>query len=157
MSAWSKVCPNCGATVADERADIVDKYIAALHHPQAETRLRAAWLLGKLRTARAIPALLTIIVARGSGDPYLLCAATWSLGAIGDPQIVPTLTELLADKQASFMARVEAGRALGQFHDDATLAALRQVVDDPNRRVREAAITVVRQAMANDAIDQPEV
>jgi len=40
------ICQHCGDDIAARRAraDFVDKLIAALHHPEPTTRLRAAWL-----------------------------------------------------------------------------------------------------------------
>lgn len=106
------VCPVCGAPTADIDVDIVDKYIIALHHPQAETRLRAAWMLGRMRAVRALPALQEIVRARGDGDPYLLSAAVQSLGQIGDDRAMPVLRNLLDDQNAAFMARVQTINAL---------------------------------------------
>ena len=120
------VCPACGAPTADADVDIVDKYIAALHHPQAETRLRAAWMLGRMRAERALPALQEIVRARGEGDPYLLSAAVQSLGQIGDDRAMPVLRSLLDDQSAAFTARVQAINALNHLIN-------------VNKRVREAA------------------
>jgi HEAT repeat protein len=109
------VCPACGAPTADAGADIVDKYIAALQHPQAETRLRAAWMLGRMRAVRALPALQEIVRTRGHDDPYLLSAAVQSLGQIGDDRTLLVLRDLLDDQTAAFMARVQAINALNNI------------------------------------------
>ena len=126
ISVQAPVCPACGAPTADVDVDIVDKYIIALHHPQAETRLRAAWMLGRMRAVRALPALQEIVRARGQGDPYLLSAAVQSLGQIGDDWAMPVLKNLLDDQNAAFMARVQAINALNHLIN-------------VNERVREAA------------------
>jgi HEAT repeat protein len=145
------VCPVCGAPTADIDADVVDKYISALHHPQAETRLRAAWILGRMRTVRALPALQEIVRARGQGDPYLLSAAAQSLGQIGDERAVQVLRELLDDRNAALMARVQAINALSHIVSVQTPAAL-IAATDPNERVREAAITALQRAGMRHAI-----
>jgi|WetSurMetagenome_2_1015567.scaffolds.fasta_scaffold442092_2 HEAT repeat protein len=138
------VCPACGAPTADAGADIVDKYIAALHHPQAETRLRAAWMLGRMRARRAIPALQEIVRTRGQNDPYLLSAAAQSLSQIGDDQAVQILRDLLGDRNAAFMARVQAVNALSHIFSVLSQAALLEAASDPNERVREAAAAALQ-------------
>ncbi len=140
VPAKVEVCPACGVIIEDNQADIVDKYIAALRHPQAETRLRVAWLLGRMREARAVPALMAVVAARGDHDPYVLSAAVTSLGLIGDRRAVPALEVLLAEPGVSFMARVEAAYALAAIGGKEAWAALEEVAaHDSNERVRRAA------------------
>lgn len=138
------VCPACGAPTANTGVDIVDKYIAALGHPQAETRLRAAWMLGRMRAGRAVPALQDIVRTRGQGDPYLLSAATQSLGQIGDERVVQVLRDLLEDHSAAFMARVQAVNALSHLSSVQSRAALLEAASDPNERVRQAAAAALQ-------------
>lgn len=129
-SCWStvapdtKVCPICGAHIQDSQADIVEKYIAALRHPDPMTRLRAAWMLGRMRAERAVPALVQLVMARQANDPYVISAAAKSLGLIGRQDAVPCLIELLRDTSASFMARAEAAEALERIGGAEALAAL---------------------------------
>jgi HEAT repeat protein len=126
----AQVCPACGAVIEDAGADVVDKYIAALQHPQAETRLRAAWMLGRMREGRAVPAVLAVVAARGDDDPYLLSAAVKSLGQIGDEQAVPALIGLLAERGASFMVRNAAMHALADIGGEDAWAALDKAADE---------------------------
>jgi HEAT repeat protein len=140
VPAKAHVCPACGAVIEDAEADLVDKYIAALRHPQAGIRLRAAWILGRMQEARAVPALLAVVAARGNHDPYLLSVAVKSLGLIGDRQAVPALAALLAEPGTSFMARVEAAYALADIGGEEAWAALDEAAArDSNERVRRAA------------------
>jgi len=140
VPAEAEVCMACGAVIEDTGADIVDKYIAALRHPQAETRLRVAWLLGRMREARAVPALIAAVAAWGDHDPYVLSAAVKSLGLIGDKRAVPVLRALLAEPGVSFMARVEAAYALAAIGGEDAWAALEEAAArDSNERVRRAA------------------
>lgn len=151
LPAGAAVCPKCGQPIDDVTADIVEKYIVALHHPQAETRLRAAWMLGRMQAARAVPALQDIVRTRGQGDPYLLSAAVRSLGQIGDERAAPLLAELLADGRAAFMARVEAVHALNLIGGEQAHTAIAGAASDANERVREAArALLVQQAEGQD-------
>lgn len=142
IPAEAQVCPACGAIV-ETAADIVDKYIAALRHPQAETRLRAAWLLGRMRAGRAVPALLAVVAAhnRENYDPYLLSAAVESLGQLGERQAVPALVALLADAAAPLMARKEAVQALAGLGGAEAWGALKDAAErNVDERVRQAAL-----------------
>jgi HEAT repeat protein len=145
LPAEATVCPTCGQPIDDATADIIEKYIAALHHPQAETRLRAAWMLGRMQAGCAVPALQDIVRTRGQGDPYLLSAAVRSLGQIGDERAAPLLAELLSDERASFMARVGAVQALDQIGGEQAHTAITGAASDVNERVREAARTLLAQ------------
>lgn len=149
VPAEAEFCPVCGAVIEDSEADIVAKYAAALRHPQPETRLRAAWLLGRMRAVRAVPELLEVIARRGR-DPYLLSAAARSLGQIGDRQAVPELTALLHDPSVSYMVRIEAVKALAELDGEAARRTLAEVAaKDSNDRVREMAL----QALAREKND----
>jgi len=114
----ARKCPRCGASIEDSATDIVEKYISALRHPLAATRLRAAWMLGRMREKRAVSALLDIVAARGDHDPYLLSVAVKSLGCIGDKRAAPMLVALLADPNTPFMARAAAKRALSSIGEE---------------------------------------
>ncbi len=152
-SCWSSVprhavvCPICGAVIKDDAADIVEKYITALRHPDSATRLRAAWLLGRMRQQRAVPALVQLVVARQENDPYLTSVAARSLGSIGSPEAVPCLVDLMADSQASFMARIQAAQALERIGGDQAMAALADAAHSTRTSVRAAA----RDALAANA------
>ncbi len=127
VAADAEVCPACGARIQDGQADIVEKYIAALRHPEPMTRLRAAWMLGRMRAERAVPALVQLVMARQANDPYVISAAARSLGLIGSQDAVPCLIELLRDTSASFMARAEATEALERIGGAEALAALTDI------------------------------
>ena len=133
------VCPVCGAAIKDRSADLVDKYIAALRHPEPATRLRVAWLLGQMCEQRAVAELIRVVTTRQDNDPYLIGVATQSLGLIGDAEAVPCLAELLADPQASFMARIQAAQALERIGGDQAAAALEEATHTHRESVREAA------------------
>jgi HEAT repeat protein len=76
-------CPHCGDDIAARQSgsDFVDKLLAALHHPEPTTPIRAAWILGRRREPRAVPALAGLAAA--SPDPFIAEAAVAALGQIG--------------------------------------------------------------------------
>jgi HEAT repeat protein len=73
------VCLHCGAnqTALDEETFIA-KLIRALNHPEPESAIRAAYILGSLKAVEAVPALLDTI--RTSGDVFIVAAAVEALG-----------------------------------------------------------------------------
>jgi HEAT repeat protein len=89
----------------------VEKLIAALEHPEAQTPVRAAWLLGELRAASGVRALLRVIEA--TTDPYLAEAAIEALGKIGDPAARPLLER--ACQTGALPVRRAARRALASI------------------------------------------
>lgn len=80
-----RVCPHCKVDV--ERLtleqDYVQKLIAALDHPEPQTPIRVAWILGVRRETRAVSHLSRLV--QESEDPYIVEAAVEALGRIEDP------------------------------------------------------------------------
>jgi len=69
-----------------------EKLIGALRHREPTVPVRAAIVLGKLRHAAAVPALIE--AAMSTKDPYLQEAVAQALGAIGDRKALPCLQHL---------------------------------------------------------------
>ena len=72
----------------------MEKLIIALEHPEKETPIRAAWLLGRLKDARAILPLIELV--KKTDDVYIARAAVQALGEIDTPearQFLATLTQ----------------------------------------------------------------
>lgn len=80
------ICPHCGLDIQAfwQSCDYVDKLILALHHPEKDTPLRAAWLLGQLKEPRAVAPLIRVI--EETEDVYLARAAAAALAEIGTPE-----------------------------------------------------------------------
>jgi len=75
-------CPHCGANQEQlGQESFVRKLIRALHHPEPETPVRAAYVLGELKAKEAVPELKQVI--GNSKDPFLRAAAIRALGKIG--------------------------------------------------------------------------
>jgi len=104
-----------------------------------------ALALGRLGSARAVPALLE--AAKGSPaapvDSETQIYAVWALGAIGDPAALPGLLELARAGDAG--VRKAAVHALGSYPDDASAGALAEALSDPAEDVRwNAAVALAR-------------
>ncbi len=105
------ICPRCGDDIAarQARSDFVDKLIAALHHPEPMTPVRAAWILGQRRERRAVQPLVQIV--REAEDLFLADAAVEALGRIGDPVALATLREVAHHPSARLRRTAEGALA----------------------------------------------
>ena len=85
------VCPHCRDDIAarQARADYADKLIAALHHPEPTTPVRAAWILGQRRERKAVEPLCRVV--RESNDTFIVESAVCALGKIGDARAMEML------------------------------------------------------------------
>ena len=129
-------CSRCGAELGASDEDYVSKLISALEHPEPETPVRAAWILGELKERRAVEALERVLTEAGR-DPYLLASAVEALGKIGDPGAVGSLA--LALKSSYLSVRLSAVEALSRLGGEVAERALGLAAADPNPSVREAA------------------
>lgn len=135
--AHARRCYRCGTSLDEPLpGDFVDHLIHALGHPEPETRIRAARLLGQVGDGRAVPALCDW--ATRSSDMGFLEAIADALGALGSPEAVPVLIRLLRESWLS--VRVRAARALARIGTPEARAALHQAAtQDPSPAVRRVA------------------
>lgn len=89
------VCDACGASIRElvDHRSFVQKLVAALSHPEPQTPVRAAWLLGNMRAAEAVGPLIEL-VRRVSRDVYMQAAAVEALGKIGTDDVWPIIEEM---------------------------------------------------------------
>jgi HEAT repeat protein len=113
-SCWSEAkntsfCPSCGADLRQFSSQSYEqKLIHALRHPEPTVPIRAATVLGMLRSRAAVEPLID--VALSSADPYIQEAAVTALGSIRDPRSLPCLSHLRRDGAARL--RIAADRAV---------------------------------------------
>lgn len=110
------ICPRCGMDIRGYEAstDYVQKLIEALDHPEAETVIRVAGILGQRREVVATQSLIGLVGK--TKDVYIARAAVRALGRIGMPEALRFLATI-ADHPAR-MVREEvqailAGRSNG--------------------------------------------
>lgn len=104
-----------------------------------------ALALGRLGSARAVPALLRAAQgpAEGPADSETQIYAVWALGAIGDASALPGLLELARAEDAG--VRKAAVHALGSFPGEASAGALAQALSDRVEDVRwNAGVALAR-------------
>lgn len=109
------VCPVCGADLAALDAEPFDVRLArALWSPEPDTARLAAEVLGRRRSAGAVPELVRRL--RAGTDPYLGAEIAVALGRIGGPPARAALEEL--SRHDSVVVRAAARRALGALDSD---------------------------------------
>ncbi len=111
-------CPECGFDIRRfyDSKDYFEKLILALSHPERQTPLRAAWILGQRRETRAVSALVELI--QKTDDVYIAAAAVEALGKIGTPEAL-AFVETLTDAEVR-MVRAAARRIVEAAHGEKT-------------------------------------
>ena len=96
---WSVVdksgqaCPHCGYILENfDDLTYEDKLLAALHHSIPERRIMAAQILGNLKSQRALPEFLKIILA-GEEDYFFLRSILLATARISHPGRMKILKE----------------------------------------------------------------
>ena len=106
----------------------------ALDDPDPLVAVGAAWFAGERRYLPAVPGLVAL--ASAHDDVRCREAAVAALGAIGDPAGLDAVLAALADKPT---VRRRATVALAAFDDPRVPPALRNMAEDRDWQVRQAA------------------
>ncbi|MBK04288.1 MAG: hypothetical protein CL920_08265 [Deltaproteobacteria bacterium] len=107
-----------------------------LAHKAKSVRNIAAYVLGEIGDASALPALVKSLQFVRTGR--FLNNITFSLQRLGDPQLMKRLTGFLRHRQA--FIRLNAAFAVGEMRVNAARSILEQALQDPNMIVRNQAI-----------------
>ena len=145
-----------GEHVNSRRDAVMPALLKAMNDPSWGVRFQVSERLGMIRPARIV--LPTLIERLKVGEPNTRTAAAWALWKLcdatdRDPEVargaVEALAAALADRDAE--VRSCASWSLMRFGADARAAepALRSVMNDPDRRVRDNASAALR-ATAED-------
>ena len=86
-------CSFCGTDQNKlSQEPFVLKLIRALHSPEPETPIRAAYVRGQLQASEAVPSLVEIV--ERDSDPFIKASAIRALGAIGGYDAMICLNKL---------------------------------------------------------------
>ena len=88
-----------------------------MHHPDALTQRRAAYLLGLIGDARAVPVLIEVLHDNGF-DPFVRAQAAESLGILGGPPVQPELQSIVNNPAESVIVRASARTALATLSNN---------------------------------------
>lgn len=149
-AAEAGTCRHCGAALASPAGDdYLAKLVWALHHPEPETRVRAAELIGRMGKA-ALPAVAALVQAYTSaGDPFLRAAVVKACGSIGGDEASELVLKGAADP--SYIVRLSSLAALEKAISTAGEKRKKEMVDmirhlakgDPGSVVREKAAELI--------------
>lgn len=125
-SCWAEIrededpCPHCGSQVAERlaHASYTERLIASLDHPEPETPLRAATILGMRRDRAAVPHLIR--KAESTPDVYLAIGCLEALARIGGRMAREGVRARCQDPRVLVSRRAQellAGFGDGEAHD----------------------------------------
>lgn len=110
MNCWSEIekdtiiCPNCGYDQQKlSNESFSNKLLKAINHPEPQTIIRAANILGELKIKEAIPSLLSKLETEK--DPFIIKAVVESLLKI-DNSLFHRIREVVSDKQQLFIKKI---------------------------------------------------
>jgi len=89
-----KKCPHCRADITEhEKKSFEEKLINALNHPERESVERAIWILGRLRSVKAVTPLISIF--ENTDNPFLKIAILNALSKIATEDSVKFIVKAL--------------------------------------------------------------
>lgn len=159
-----RICACCGAPLIGPETNSVpytEKLVAALRHPEPETRERAATLLGTIgepgdpRIVRALLQALVVDPHSGSmRDIGVQQAACRSLGSLGACETSSMLFRLALDESTALLVSLSAVESLGRLAHDGCDQASQHI----ERLAREAGRSAVRleASLALARLNEPE-
>lgn len=144
-NCWSRVkenesiCPECRAEIEPlDQRDYFEKLVGSLQHPDATTKIRAAYILGEMGDKRAINPLVDILNQPWDIQGlFFIREIAFALEKIDGEEAVPALVHLL--DHPSFLIRESALKALSKIKSKETVTALRKALNDPSSSVQELA------------------
>ncbi|GAB4413387.1 MAG: hypothetical protein OHK0032_09440 [Thermodesulfovibrionales bacterium] len=99
-------CPHCGADIIEhEKKGFEEKLINALKHPERETVHRAVWILGKLKSEKAVNPLIKLF--EQSDNPYLKREILDALFEIGSPDAMAFIMKSLKSETSIVRRKAE--------------------------------------------------
>ncbi len=119
----------------------MEKLIGDLRHPEPQTRLRAAWVLGVKKESGAVGPLVRAI-GENRDAPYILATIATALGLIGDIRALDEVIALL--KNSYLVVRTAAAEAIGLIGNARGIEPLKSALDDRSTAVRKAAAEALK-------------
>ena len=100
-------CPHCGCRIAEYllTKSYTQRLIEALNHPEPETPVRAAYILGARGDEEAVPFL--VAKAGSTEDVYLAMTCLDALARIGGREAVEGIRRFCADPRVMVSQRVK--------------------------------------------------
>lgn len=133
------ICPKCRTEIGPlDQRNYFEKLVGALRHPEATTKIRAAYILGEIGDQRAIQPFCDILDQSWNMENlFFLREIAFALGKIDGDEAVPALVRMLT--HPSIIIRESALKALGEIKNEEAAGALRKALNDPNPGLRALA------------------
>lgn len=147
LFSWGSTTPGWEAAQALARIGqpAAEPLIDALATEDADVRQYASWALGEIGDARAVGALVSMLMDK---SPVVRKRTAKALGKIGDSRATEPLIPLLTDDNAD--VRGEAARALGKFADR---RAVEPLISALSRERRGAVVWALGEIADPRAVD----
>lgn len=101
-----RLCPYCGSDITEhEKKDFIEKLINALTHPERETVKRAVWILGRLKSNKAVEPLIELF--QKTDNPFLKREILDSLSEIGTEKAIAFIKKTLSSEIAIVRKKAE--------------------------------------------------
>jgi DNA-directed RNA polymerase subunit RPC12/RpoP len=98
-----KRCPYCGSDITEhEKKNFEEKLINALRHPERETVQRAVWVLGRLKSTKAVKPLSMLF--EETDNPFLKIEILNSFNEIETPDALDLIVNAI-DSEGSIVRR----------------------------------------------------
>ncbi|MDA8157223.1 MAG: HEAT repeat domain-containing protein [Actinomycetota bacterium] len=93
IKADEKKCPYCGADIAEhEKKNFEEKLINALKHPERETVKRSVWILGRIKSVKAVEPMKELFGR--TDNPFMKLEILNSLKEIGTTYALDFISEV---------------------------------------------------------------
>lgn len=94
IKATDRICPSCSADISEyENKDFEEKLINALRHTERETVQRAVYILGRLKSVKALQPLFDLF--RQTDNTFLKIEILNTLNEIGVPEAKKFLMKVI--------------------------------------------------------------
>jgi HEAT repeat protein len=111
-SCWKEIkkddskCPFCRADITEhEKKGFEEKLIHALNHPERETVQRAVWILGRIKSAKAVQPLIQLF--ERTDNPFLKVTILYALSDFAMPEAVDFIVKSM-DSEMSMVKKTAA-------------------------------------------------
>ena len=126
----------------------LDAIVALLDHKNHRVASAAAYALGEIRDADAVPALVS---ALKSDRDHMRRIAAHALGKIGDSRAVMPLIEVLCDETQPLAVQASAIMSLGRIGDPGARRILAQLDRSPQNWLQQTANVALLKINANQS------
>ncbi len=114
INAGGKKCHYCGADITEhEKKSFEEKLINALKHPERETVKRSVWILGKIKSVKAVAPMKELFMR--TDNPFMKLEILNSLNEIGTGAALDFIMEVSSFEKGIIMKKAK--ELVGKSHE----------------------------------------